>query len=36
MRFRQGDGILEGGERRVRGRMSNRGGAVRSGEARIA
>lgn len=36
LRFHQGGGILEGGERRVRGRTSNRGGAVRSGEALIA
>ncbi|HJR53969.1 MAG TPA: hypothetical protein VJ982_09645 [Gemmatimonadota bacterium] len=36
IRFRQGGEMLAGGERRVRGRTGTRGGAVRSGEARIA
>jgi len=36
IRFQQGGRGLEGGERRVRGRTGSRGGAVRSGEARIA
>ena len=36
VRFRQRGAILEGGERRMRGRTGSRGGAVRSGEARIA
>lgn len=36
LRFRQRGRLLAGGERRVRGRTNDRGGAVRSGEARIA
>lgn len=36
LRYRQRGRPLEGGERRVRGRTNDRGGAVRSGEARIA
>jgi len=36
VRFRQRGRVLEGGERRVRGRTNDRGGAVRSGEARLA
>ena len=36
LRFRQRDEPLEAGERRVRGRTNDRGGAARSGEARIA
>ena len=36
IRFRQRGNVLEGGERRVRGRASDRGAAVRSGEARLA
>jgi hypothetical protein len=35
LRFRQRDQLLEGGERRVRGRTNANGGAVRSGEARL-
>lgn len=36
IRFRQAGEILEGGDRRMRGRTGSRGGAVRSGEAPIA
>ena len=36
VRFGQGGALLEGGERRLRGRTNDRGGAVRSGEARLA
>jgi hypothetical protein len=36
IRFGQGGALLEGGERRVRGRTNDRGGAVRNGEARLA
>jgi hypothetical protein len=36
LRFRQRGRVLDGGDRRVRGRANDRGGAVRSGEARLA
>ncbi|HEY7470897.1 MAG TPA: hypothetical protein VIE68_00985 [Gemmatimonadota bacterium] len=36
LRFRQRGQLLEGGERRLRGRTNAAGGAVRSGEARLA
>lgn len=36
IRFGQAGRILDGGERRVRGRTNRRGGAVRSGEALLA
>ena len=36
LRFSQRGQVLEGGERRVRGRTNTNGGAVRSGEARLA
>jgi hypothetical protein len=36
LRFGQSGALLDGGEHRVRGRTNDRGGAVRSGEARLA
>lgn len=36
LRFAQNGRVLDGGARRVRGRTNDRGGAVRSGEARLA